>query len=223
MRSKRRYNSVIFDYDGTLHDCLAIYAPAFRAVHEDLVERGISQPRVYSDEEIGSFLGLNPFDMWTSYNPALTDGQREELIDSVARHMEESVHAGKARLYPGILEQLQMLKDDGYTLIFLSNCKDAYMRLHRETFGLDRYFSAYYTAEGCDNIPKHEIFELFADDFDRDYVVVGDRFHDLDIARRHSLPSVGCAYGYGAADELADASVLIDSPDGIAEAVRSLG
>ncbi len=223
MPSKRKHNSIVFDYDGTLHDCIAIYAPAFRVAHGLLVERGLSEPGEWTDAEISRFLGLNPHDMWTSYNPALTAEQREWLIEVVAREMQRLQEAGHARLYEGIEEELARLVEAGYNLVFLSNCKEAYKELHRAHFGLDRFFSAYYTAEGVNNIPKHEAFSQFSGLFAGEWVVVGDRFHDLDIARVHGLAAVGCAYGYGSAEELAAANFVIDAPGQLADAIFALG
>ena len=34
------------------------------------------------------------------------------------------------------------------------------------------------------------------------YIVVGDRFHDMELAKHHHLPSIGCLYGYGSDGEL---------------------
>ena len=37
---------VIFDYDGTLHESIRIYAPAFHRAYEYLVEKGHAPQRV---------------------------------------------------------------------------------------------------------------------------------------------------------------------------------
>ena len=34
--------NLLFDYDGTLHDSLAIYAPAVLAAYDDLASRGLA-------------------------------------------------------------------------------------------------------------------------------------------------------------------------------------
>lgn len=36
---------LLFDYDGTLHETMRIYGPAFRMACEDLAARGLIEPR----------------------------------------------------------------------------------------------------------------------------------------------------------------------------------
>ena len=45
--------TVFFDYDGTLHDSMRLYGPAFRHVYAALVAEGWAEPRAFSDEERG--------------------------------------------------------------------------------------------------------------------------------------------------------------------------
>ena len=51
---------------------------------------------------------------------------------------------------------------------------------------------------------------------------MGDRSSDLEIARRHHLPSVGCAYGYGGREEMTGASARIQRPEELERALRSI-
>lgn len=104
------------------------------------------------------------------------------------------------------------LKEQGYDLAFLSNCRTAYCEVHRDMFGLDRWFSAYYSAEDFHDIPKWQIYQQVAHRHAYPQVIVGDRFHDLDVATRAGIPSVGCAYGFGREGELDQATVLVQAP-----------
>ena len=51
--------TVFFDYDGTLHDSMRLYGPAFRRVYAALVAEGWAEPRAFSDKEIASWLGYS--------------------------------------------------------------------------------------------------------------------------------------------------------------------
>ena len=44
--------NLIFDYDGTLHNCLKIYAPSFRKAFAWLTDNGYAEAKSYTDEEI---------------------------------------------------------------------------------------------------------------------------------------------------------------------------
>ncbi|MDY5370862.1 MAG: HAD hydrolase-like protein, partial [Eggerthellaceae bacterium] len=58
--------------------------------------------------------------------------------------------------------------------------------------------------------------------FDGPYAVVGDRFHDIDAAVRAGVPSIGCGYGCARPGELDQASVVVESPRQIPDAVKRL-
>jgi len=82
-------------------------------------------------------------------------------------------------------------------------------------FHLDDYFSAFYCAEDFGFQAKHEIFGRIQKDIAGDFIVIGDRFHDMEIAQKHGLKAIGCGYGYGQAHELISADFIASSVDEI--------
>ena len=50
--------TIFFDFDGTLHDSMAIYGPAFRAAYAWLVKEGYKEPQEFSDSWISQWLGF---------------------------------------------------------------------------------------------------------------------------------------------------------------------
>ena len=205
------FNNLIFDYDGTLHNANKVYAPAFREAFNQLIVWGyIPVGSTISDEEIGRWLGYSSVDTWTQFMPELPLEVKERCSSMITEAMLEGVRKGQAELYPGSLDCLKELKEAGFTLIFLSNCRRAYMEAHISHFNLDRYFSGFYCTQDFDFKPKYEIFETIRRDFSGDFAVIGDRFHDMELAARHNLFSIGCTYGYGTREELKEADVLVD-------------
>ena len=67
---------VIFDYDGTLHNCAIVYKTAFLKVYDQLVQDGLAQPRMFRDEEISQWLGYSATDMWNAFMPQLNAEQQ---------------------------------------------------------------------------------------------------------------------------------------------------
>lgn len=55
-----RMTGLLFDYDGTLHESLRLYAPAMQAVYDRLVDRGLAPPRQLTDREVRTWIGLPP-------------------------------------------------------------------------------------------------------------------------------------------------------------------
>ena len=211
--------NIILDFDGTIHDCAAIYVPAFRVGHKYLVDSGLMEYREYTDEEIISYLGFSPKEMWDNFAPELADSEKKKVTLMVSQYMAELTEKGKAVLYDGAKEALSALKRQGHNLIFLSNCLHSYMELHRRVHGLDEFFSAYYCSEDFGYIRKPEIFKQIQKEHEGYFTVVGDRYFDLEVAWEHGLKSIGCAYGYGKENELEQADVIINSIKELPEAV----
>ena len=214
--------NIIMDFDGTIHDCAAIYVPAFRVGYKYLVDSGLMEYRDYPDPEIISYLGFSPKEMWNQFAPDIPDGEKKKVTIMVSDYMAELTENGKAVLYRGTEQALSQLKEKGHKLIFLSNCLHDYMELHRRVHGLDRFFSAYYCSEDFDYIPKPQIFEEIRKEHDGEFMVVGDRYFDLETAWVHGLPSVGCTYGYCAENELDRADILIGSISELPQAVDKI-
>ena len=215
--------NIIFDYDGTLHNCNIIYAPAFRQAVGSLEEEGLLPHKDYTDQEISSWLGWSVKDMWEAFAPGLASDKVAKASKMIGDAMLLGVKEGRARLYPGVREMLSTLKNDGCRLIFLSNCKNEYMTAHREQFELDRWFDAFYCGEDYNWKAKHDIFNTISQEHPGKYIVIGDRFHDLEIARVHRLKSIGCGFGYGSMEELKTADIVVEQPVDIVKAVKELG
>ena len=202
---------IIFDYDGTLHNSIKIYEPAFMKAYDYLVANGYANKREFEEEEISRFLGLSATDMWNTFMPNLPKNEKEKCSSIIGESMIEYIDKGKAKLYDGTIETLNKLNEYGYKLIFLSNCKSSYMNKHIERFNLDKYFIDFYCSEDFDFISKYEIFRLIKGKYQGEFIVVGDRFVDMELAKKHNLFSIGCGYGYGNNDELKDADYIIDN------------
>jgi len=110
--------------------------------------------------------------------------------------------------YIGKLIGFEQLNKDDYTLIFLSNCKHSYMQSHIEQFHLDNYFSAFYCTEDFDLKPKYEIFNTIKQNYNGEFIIIGDRFQDMEIAQMHDLKAIGCSYGYGEKWELSNSTAV---------------
>ena len=207
--------TLIFDWDGTLHNTLRLYGQSFRIAYEELVQSGYAPPRHYSEQEVSIYLGMNAPDMWEAFMPRLPQAIKKAASDRIGEEMLKLIDQGCAVLYDGVPALLDQLHAQGHTLIFLSNCKHAYMEAHRQYFGLDRWFSGYFCCEDYENRPKEDIFPSIAVRFPGPSLVIGDRASDFLTARTHGLKSIGCGYGFGTPKELALADFVVHSCDEI--------
>jgi phosphoglycolate phosphatase len=211
---------LILDYDGTIHDSMAIYEPAFRKAMRELEELGWMEPREYSREEIQYWIGYNAKEMWPRFQPEFTEKQQAYGSSLIGKYMCEAVESGLARLYPNADRVLKLLKQD-YELWFLSNCKNAYLEANKSRFHLERYYDVFHSSEEFGFLPKEEIFRRIRIP-GRNYLIVGDRETDLRMAKDNDLPFVGCLYGFCAEGELDGADAWIRAIEELPQALKSL-
>lgn len=214
--------NIIFDYDGTIHNCAVIYIPAFHVCYKQLTDDGLAPSKEFCDSEITQYLGYSVKDMWDNFMPTLSDEQKQKYGKIIGNHMRILTEKGQSKLYDGAEKMLKKLKDDGHILIFLSNCTRDYMNLHKSVHRLNNYFDEFYCTEDFGFKPKHKIFPFIKPKYDDEFIVVGDRFLDIEIAKKHSLKSIGCRYGYGKISELDNADIIVDSVNEISDAIHKL-
>ena len=150
--------TVFFDYDGTLHDSMHLYGPAFRRAYAALVTDGWAAPRTFSDEEIASWLGYSPAAMWASFMPELPEAIWQRASAAIGEEMRRLLAAGAGRLYPGAKAMLESLREEGCTLVFLSNCSGSYRDEHLAAFGLGGLFTGAWCAEDFEGLEKWQIY-----------------------------------------------------------------
>lgn len=214
--------NLIFDYDGTIHESMKTYAPAFRNTCKWLADNGYIAEKEYTDKEISYWLGFNSTDMWSTFQPDLDPEIREKARIMLGEDMARRVENGEGALFSHAEEVLAELKNQGHTLIFLSNCRVHYMERHSRVFGLNRFFDYFYCCEEYDFIPKYQIFRLFSLQHKGQYIVIGDRFHDIETATQNGLKSIGCGYGYSSDGELDKADIIVNDITEIPSAVAEL-
>lgn len=204
--------NLLFDYDGTLHDCLKIYAPAVQLAYDRLAAKGLTAARTLSEEELRPCIGMTPDEMWRYFMPDIGGEEKRECTELVGNEMLELVRRGEAKLYDGVPEALTELRRRGFRLVLLSNCPISYLEAHTEQFHLEQYFEGLYCAEEFGYRPKYEIFERLRGHYPGPFAVVGDRRQDMEAAERGGVPAIGCLYGYGSREELSYAEYLASAP-----------
>lgn len=214
--------TLIFDWDGTLHNTAHLYGRAFRSAYRWLVSEGYAPEREYSDEEVSVYLGMNARDMWNRFMPRLPRNVKEQASAMIGRRMVSAVQAGEAELYPGTEEILEQLKGQGFQMVILSNCKREYLEAHRAVFRLDRWFHGFYCSGDFAFAPKKEIFPIIRRRYPERFAVIGDRASDFKVAAVHNLFSIGCAYGFGRPEEWEDADQIAWSVSEIPERIKKL-
>lgn len=202
---------LVFDYDGTIHDTLRIYEPAFCKCVEHLQNAGFLDEVCISSEKMCKWLGMNAKDMWLDFQPGFSEELREMGSAYIGKYMEKQVLEHKARWYEGAEETLDILKQMGYKMIILSNSKKRGGEVHFKEFKMNRWFEKWYDCESFDWKPKSEIIKEIQTIYNKEIIVIGDRKSDIDAASTIKAVSIGCLYGYGGEEELKNATYIINS------------
>ena len=214
---------VCFDMDGTLLNSGNFGVVAVGRGYEEMISDG-RLPGVSGAPDadaIRAEIGKPP---WEFYPALLPDGMKEraeELHGYVIRHEVNMIDEASARLFEGAREVLDVLKTAGLKLMLVSNCSDNYMNAVVDNFELIHW--DYRACVGDKNVGRTKTGLVGAGlrqlGVSRG-VMVGDRFHDREAAADNGLGFIGCAYGYGKAEELEGARAIIDD---IRELPRALG
>lgn len=211
---------VLLDLDGTLTDS----APGItRSVAAAFMGLGLPQPTAPR-----SFVGPPlPVSM-------LANGVPEDRLDEAIALYRAEFEAGgmwESHPFPGIPEQLRLLREAGCTLAVATSKPEVYARPICARWGLDAMVDGVYGAP-LDHIPStkatviaHALAELGPRVPPRESIVmVGDRRHDIEGAAAHGFGCLGVAWGYGEPGELDGALGIIPDVDSLAaEVLAALG
>ncbi len=113
-------------------------------------------------------------------------------------------------LYDGVTDMLEALKKAGKTIVLATSKPEIYANQILKYFGIYDYFTHVCGAEmDHKRTDKHEVIEYALETAgvtDRSRVImVGDRHHDIDGAKKSHLDSIGVTFGYGSESELSEA------------------
>ena len=210
-RVMKKYNTVIFDLDGTLLNTLEDMQSSMNYV---LAAHGFPQRTL---AEIRSFVG-NGIGRLTELsvpsgknNPAYEDCLNEYRQHYAANMM------NKTAVYLGIYELLGVLKDSGHKLAIVSNKFDSAVKELNRVYFSEYIYIAIGSSDDVARKPAPDTLikamrELGADK--EQTVYVGDSDVDVNTAKNAGVVSVGVTWGFRGREvlEAHGADFVIDSP-----------
>ena len=189
----KRYNTVIFDLDGTLLNTLEDLTDAVNFALESC-----SMP-CRTIEEVRQFVGNGIRKLMLR---AVPNGEENADFERAYQLFQQyyKVHCNdKTKPYPGIIELLDELKQMGYHLAIVSNKADFGVKELQEI-----YFKAYITTaigekEGIRKKPAPDTVEQALRELGmtkEDAIYVGDSDVDVQTARNAGLPCISVTWGF---------------------------
>ena len=188
-----RFDSIIFDLDGTLWDASAAIARAFQTAKNsvDYIENDVTLAQVQA------VTGQPYTVVYERLFPKLPADKLDEYRVLCARHelLAAQEHGGAP--YPGLEDALGYLRGRGYRLFIVSNCQLGYVEAFFSHSRLGHYFEGH-QCFGTRLLPKSEnIREVVAQYGLRAPVYVGDTPGDLAASQAAGVPFIFAAYGFG--------------------------
>ena len=186
----KRYDLIVFDWDGTVADSTAAIVGSIQAACRGL---GLTVP---GDEAARQVIGLG---LEQALRRAVPDVPEKKLPDLVALYRHHFIVQSEAiPLYEGARETIVELHKAGYLLAVATGMSRAGLERALNTSGLKNYFRATRTADVTFSKPNPamllELIKELAVDAGRT-LMVGDTTHDLLMAQNAGVDAVAVLHG----------------------------
>jgi len=216
----RRFDLIVFDWDGTLADSTAIIALAIREALRDMGEP------VPDDEAARYVIGLGLADALRTVAPALPEARHAELV---AHYRTRYLAAEQdIPMFAGALDLLDELDRAGYYLAVATGKSRMGLDRVLTKNGLARRFHATRCADEGMPKPNPDMLLHLMDRLGVEpsaTLMIGDTTHDLMLARNAGVSAVAVTYGAHAREPLARLAPIgtVHSMTELAQWLRSNG
>lgn len=217
----KKYNTVIFDLDGTLADTsLGIY----NCYKYSLTQMGFDEP---TNEKLGNVIGAPLLQSFID-NFKLCPAQAKRAVEIYRkRYSETGIY--EAHLYEGIEELLQVLKLNGYKLCVATLKNEKFAKIMLESFKVSKYFDIIHGIDQHDKLRKEDLIMLCIEESNvskDESVLVGDSIYDANGAKACGIDFIGVSYGFGfkSKEEVYNSGAVkaVDDPQQLAEFLQKV-
>ncbi|MEO8675678.1 MAG: HAD-IA family hydrolase [Casimicrobiaceae bacterium] len=207
----RRFQLIVFDWDGTLVDSTGLIA---RSLQEACRDIGAAVPDESSARHV---IGLGLGDALRYAAPAVPEARYPELAGHYRNHY--VAREKEISLFDGVREMLDELDAAGFLLAVATGKGRAGLERALALQGLTRRFFATRCADEGRPKPHPDMLLHLMDCAGADpdtSLMIGDTSHDLELARNAGAAAVAVSWGAHPAGSLADFGALA-TVDSIAE------
>ena len=188
-----KFESLIFDIDGTLWDSRALVAEGYNI---QLTAEGLSHLCVTA-EDLKPLFGKVMTEIADSILASIPEAERYDLMERCMatenRYLEENpCHIG----YPGVKETVAKLAET-YRLFIVSNSQCGYPELCMEKLGLTPYIQGHLCFGDTGTSKGRTIRTLMEKHNITSCAYVGDTQGDYEATVEADVPFIWCTYGFG--------------------------
>ncbi|MBE9608556.1 HAD-IA family hydrolase [Chitinilyticum piscinae] len=194
----KRFDLLVFDWDGTLMDSTATITYAIRQAFEDI---GLPVP---TEREARYVIGYGLTEAMQHLAPRADDGQIRKVVDAYRHYY--LARDQQLVLFDGVREALVQFAEAGFTLCVATGKSRAGLDRVLEATGLGAHFLATRTADEAFSKPHPAMLEYlidFAGVEPERTLMIGDTTHDLQLAINAGTHSAALTYGAHDTDALA--------------------
>lgn len=199
----RRYDLIVFDWDGTVMDSTAVIAGSIQAACRDL---GLAVP---GDEAARHVIGLGLQQALRHAVPDAPESMYEPLVERYRHHFLAQDRA--IPLFEGARETLAELHEAGYRLAVATGKSRLGLDRALEATGMKRYFHATRTADTTFSKPHPamllELLDELAVSAER-ALMIGDTTHDMQMAQNAKVDAVAVGHGAHPPEQLRESDPL---------------
>ncbi|MBI3222134.1 MAG: HAD-IIIA family hydrolase [Nitrosomonadales bacterium] len=199
----KRYDLIVFDWDGTVMDSTAVIAGSIQAACRDL---GLPIP---SDETARHVIGLGLDQALRYAVPDMPEAQRPDLVARYRHHFLAQDEA--IPLFEGARETIAELHQAGYWLGVATGKSRIGLERAMESSGMKGYFHATRTADQTFSKPNpamlFELMEELAVSAERT-LMIGDTTHDVQLAQNAKVDVVAVGHGAHPPEQLLELQPL---------------
>lgn len=193
----KRYDLIVFDWDGTVMDSTAVIASSIQAACRDL---SLTEP---SDAAAKHVIGLGLSEALRQAVPDLQENQRDDLV---ARYRHHFLAQGEAiPLFEGAQQTIADLHAAGHWLAVATGKSQQGLKRALQASGMESYFHATRTADQTFSKPHPAMLLEIMDELGvtaQRALMVGDTTHDLQMARNAGVDAIGMTHGAHPVDQL---------------------
>lgn len=186
-----QFNTIIFDWDGTLMDSAGRIVSAMKTSAANV---GLPVPE---DEAIRHIIGLSMDEVFNQLFPGANELSRSDLFEEY-RFQYIDGDKTPTPLFQGVDSLLQNLREHGFNLaVATGKARKGLLRVMGET-KLERYFDDSICADEAESKPSPQMLNIITERngwHKQQCLMIGDTSHDLQMAASAGIASIGVSYG----------------------------
>lgn len=188
-----KYESLIFDIDGTLWDSRALVAEGYNA---QLKREGLEHLCVDA-ERLKTLFGKVMTEIADALFESLPQEERYPLLERCMESENAHLHESECNIgFPGVKETLEKLAEN-HRLFIVSNSQCGYPELCIRKMGLEKLIQGHLCFGDTGTTKGQTILRLMREQGIESAAYIGDTQGDLEACQEAGIPFIFCGFGFG--------------------------